>query len=297
MPREQAASIIFDTVAIVGVGLIGGSLGMAAKKNGLAWRVVGIGRSEQKLMRAKILGAIDEYTLDLENGAAEADLVIICTPVRTVVPTLAKMAAALKPGAVVTDVGSTKHHIVDQANAVIPDGCEFIGGHPMAGSEEAGVEAAFPDLFVGATYVLTPTEENELATLGRMTAFAEGVGARVEVLDPTEHDRAVALISHLPHTMSAALLHAVSNPSSGSAKALKLAAGSFRDLTRISDSPPEIWRDICLTNAASIIEAIGELEISLADFKSVLASGDEEAVMRFFTEAREVRQAFLRMKK
>ena len=296
MPRAKPDNIIFDTIAIAGVGLIGGSLGMAAKKNRLTRRVIGIGRSEQKLMRAKILGAIDDYSLDFQRGASEADLVIICTPVRTVVPTLERMSPYLKQGAVVTDVGSTKCEIVKQAEQVMPHGNCFIGGHPMAGSEESGVEGAFPDMFLGATYVLTPTDETGLDTLGRMTAFAEGIGARVEVMNPEEHDKAVAIISHLPHVMSAALLHAAvgSKPSSG--KALRLAAGSFRDLTRISDSPPEIWRDICLTNRSSLVHAVGELQGALADFKMALMSGDEAAIMRFFEEAGKIRQLHLRMK-
>ncbi len=293
MPSRQT-QVIFDAMAIAGVGLIGGSLGMAAKKNSLTRRVIGIGRSEQKLMRAKILGAIDEYSLDFENGASEADLVVICTPVRTVVPTLERMAANLKEGAVVTDVGSTKREIVEQATALMPAGTSFIGGHPMAGSEESGVESAFPDMFLGATYALTPTNATDLEALRRMTELAEGIGARVEVMDPKEHDLAVAIISHLPHAMSAALLHAASG---SGGKALRLAAGSFRDLTRISDSPPQIWQDICLTNRDSLMRAIGEIQGPLADFKSALMTSDEAAIMRFFEEAREIRQAYLRLMK
>jgi len=293
MPGRQS-QVIFDTIAIAGVGLIGGSLGMAARKNSLARRVIGIGRSEQKLMRAKILGAIDEYSLDFENGASEADLVVICTPVRTVVPTLERMAASLKDGAAVTDVGSTKREIVEQATALIPPGRSFIGGHPMAGSEESGVDGAFPDMFLGATYVLTPTDATDLDALRRITEFAERIGARVEVMSPEEHDLAVAVISHLPHAISAALLHTAGG---SSGRALRLAAGSFRDLTRISDSPPEIWRDICLTNLDSIIKAIGEFQGSLADFKTALMAGDEEAIMRFFEEARAIRQVYLRLVK
>jgi len=291
MPGRQP-QVIFITIAIAGVGLIGGSLGMAAKKNSLTRRVIGIGRSEQKLMRAKILGAIDEYSLDFGNGASEADLVVICTPVRTVVPTLERMAASLREGAVVTDVGSTKREIVEQATALMPPGRSFVGGHPMAGSEESGVESAFPDMFLGATYVLTPTDATELEALRKMTEFAEGIGARVEVMDPEEHDLAVAIISHLPHAISAALLHAASG---SGGRALRLAAGSFRDLTRISDSPPEIWRDICLTNAEPIREAIEEFQRSLEPIKSALAASDDEAIMRFFEEARKIRQAYLRL--
>ena len=285
----------FDTIAIVGVGLIGGSLGMAAKTKKLARRVIGIGRSEPKLMRAKIRGAIDEYTLDFENGAAEADLIVICTPVRTIVPTLDRMADSLKDGAIVTDVGSTKAEVVKQASAIMPEGRHFIGGHPMAGSEQAGVDAACPDLFLGATYVLTPADGADLSVLGYMAAFVESLGARVEIMTPEEHDEAVAVISHLPHAMAAALLRLAEDSHRGSGKTLRLAAGSFRDLTRISDSPPEIWRDICFTNRKSLIRAVGELQGALADFKMALMTGDESEIEKFFQRAREIREAYLRI--
>lgn len=283
--------------------MIGGSLGMAAKKNSLVRRVIGIGRTEQKLMRAKILEAVDDYSLDFENGASEADLVVICTPVRTILPTLERMAASLKEGALVTDVGSTKREIVERAAALMPAGRSFIGGHPMAGSEESGVEAAFPDLFLGSTYVLTPTDAGDLSALGRLTEFVEGIGARAEIMDAEEHDLAVAIISHLPHAISAALLHAAAHAPSASAKErgrsspLRLAAGSFRDLTRVSDSPPEIWRDICLTNVGPLTKALDAFQAVLDEFRTVLKTGDEEAVMRFFEEARRIRQAHLRLLK
>ncbi|MCL4500109.1 MAG: prephenate dehydrogenase [Chloroflexi bacterium] len=288
---------IFDTIAIVGVGLIGGSLGMAAKKRGLAGRVIGIGRTEQKLMRAKILGAIDDYSLDLANGAAEADLVVICTPVRDVVPTIEVLAPSLKPGAIVTDVGSTKGEITSDAAKVMPDGAHFVGGHPMAGSEQTGVEAAFPDLFLGATYVVTPTRSTDLAAMGKVVAFAEAIGARVEIMSPEEHDMAAAIISHLPHVISGALLQAAEKAQRESGKLFGMAAGSFRDLTRISSSSPELWRDICLTNRMPLLEAIGELQGFLAKFKMALMTGDEGAVNRFFEQACQIRKTYMKIAK
>lgn len=295
MSDKGRDNFIFDTVAIVGVGLIGGSLGMAAKKRKLVRRVIGIGRSEQKLMRAKILGAIDEYSLDFDNGASEADLVVICTPVRMIASMIEQMSQSLKEGAIVTDVGSTKRETIEQANAVMPEGRYFVGGHPMAGSEQAGVDAAFPDLFLGATYVLTPTADTDLIALGKMTELAESVGARVEIMNPEQHDASAAIISHLPHAISGALLQLTEEAQRDSGKAFKLAAGSFRDLTRISDSLPEIWRDISITNADSIISAIDDLEHHLNEFKKALQDRDEEAIMRFFETARQIRQTYLRI--
>lgn len=295
MPNIDKDNFIFDTIAIVGVGLIGGSLGMAAKKRKLVRRVIGIGRSEQRLMRAKILGAIDDYSLDFENGASEADLVVICTPVRMIAPMLEQMSKGLKQGAIVTDVGSTKRETIEQASAVMPEGYYFIGGHPMAGSEQAGVDAAFPDLFIGATYVLTPTADTDVIALGKMTEFAESIGAKVEIMTPEQHDVSAAIISHLPHALAGALLQLAEEAQRDSGKTFRLAAGSFRDLTRISDSLPEIWRDISITNADSIVTSIEELESHLNEFKKALQDRDEEAIMRFFETAKQIRQTYLRI--
>ena len=289
------ADVVFETVAIVGVGLIGGSLGMAAKRRGIARRVIGIGRVEQKLMRAKILGAIDEYSLDVENGAAEADLIIICTPVQLVAPTFERMVNSMKPGAIITDAGSTKREIVAACDAITPDGCFFVGGHPMAGSEQTGVNAARADLFMGATYVLTPSANTNLGALGRLTEFAGGLGAHVEILSPDEHDEAVAIISHLPHAIAAALMRLAEESHRRTGKTFSLAAGSFRDLTRISNSSPTLWRDICMTNANTLSEAISGIQDVLDELKCALQSNDAEAIQRFFEQSRQIRETYLRI--
>lgn len=297
MPDAANDNVMFDTIAIVGVGLIGGSLGMAAKKRGLAHRVIGVGRTEQKLMRAKILGAIDEYSLDMEHGASEADLVVLCPPVQMITPTLEKMTTNIKKGAIVTDVGSTKREVVEDAEILMLEGRHFIGGHPMTGSEQAGVEAAFSDLFLGATYVLTPTEDSDLTALGSLTAFVEAIGARVEIMDPARHDEAVAVISHLPHALAGALLQLADARHRKSGKVFNLASGSFKDLTRISDSPPEIWRDICITNAGSLAGVIADMQEVLGSFKTALEAGDQEAIMSFFEHAGAIRKTYLRITK
>lgn len=295
MSNMDNSDYIFGTAAIVGVGLIGGSLGMALRNRGLVRRVIGIGRSEEKLMRAKALGAVDDYTLDLDHGASDADLIVICTPVRDIVPTIQRMASSFKAGVVVTDVGSTKREVTIGAEAVMPADCHFIGGHPMAGSEESGVEAAREDLLHGATYVVTPTDKSDLTLVAKMAAMIDGIGANAEIMPPDKHDEATAIISHLPHAMAAALLQIAEDKQREAGTVFRLAAGSFRDLTRISDSPPEIWRDISLTNSDALIDSIDKLVERLAAFKSALRSGDEEAVAGFFREAKEIREAYLRI--
>ncbi len=295
MPIGRDGSPLFDTVAIVGVGLIGGSLGMAARRRGVARRVIGIGRTEQKLMHAKILGAIDDYSMDIEHGAAEADLIILCTPVKLVAPTLKKMAPSLKQGAIITDAGSTKFEIVQQCENVTPAGRFFVGGHPMAGSEQTGVNAARADLFLGATYVLTPGFGTDLTALSKMTEFAGAIGAHVEILSPEEHDEAVAVISHLPHAIAAGLMRLAEDSHRNNGKTFGLAAGSFRDLTRIADSSPELWRDICLSNAGPLAQSITDLQKALDELKSALVTHDAQAIERFFEQARQTRETYLRI--
>ena len=287
----------FDVIAIIGVGLIGGSLGMAARQRGLVGRVIGVGRNERRLSRAVELGAIDESTLDTERGAARADLVVVCTPVRLVVPTIERIAPHLKPAVVVTDVGSVKGEIVSGAQAVLADGASFVGGHPMAGSEESGVEAARADLFEGATYVITTTDNTDPSALGRLMSFAQSLGANPLIMTPEEHDRAVALISHLPHVLAAAALQVASEAERDApGHVFSLAAGSFRDLTRVAASHPVLWRDICLSNRAAIVDALRGFEQRLAALREVIESGSEAELESVFEEAKRLRDLLMRVK-
>lgn len=286
----------FDTLGIIGVGLIGGSIGMAAKSRGLVRRVIGIGRDPKKLKRAKDLAAVDEFTVNMLEGAAEADLLVVCTPVRLVVPTIERVAPVLREGAIVTDVGGTKSEICYGAEKVIPRGRFFVGGHPMAGSEESGVEAAAPYLFLNATYVVTPTANTHLGALQRVVAFAEGLGAQVTLMKPEEHDRSAAVISHIPHVLAAAILQLAASEQSHSGKVFQLAAGSFRDLTRIASSPPELWRDICLSNRDAISDLLERYRVLLAAARDAISAGDEAAITGMFENARRLKEDYLGMK-
>jgi len=282
-----------DTVAIVGVGLIGGSIGMAVKARGLARRVIGIGRDPRKLHRAQQLAAVDDVTTDMRVGAAEADLIFVCTPVLTIIPTIDAIAGSLCEGAVVTDVGSTKTEIARAAESVMPDGRYFVGGHPMAGSEASGVEAAVPYLFLDATYVLTPTASTPVRALQTMVGFAERIGAKVLLMSPEEHDRSAAIISHLPHILSAAILRLAADEQARSGKVFQLAAGSFRDMTRVAASPPEIWRDICLSSRDAITAALGRFEEILRQVRGQIEALDAESVEKLFSDARELKKTWL----
>lgn len=267
---------------------------MAAKARGLAKRVIGVGRNPQKLARAQELAAVDAFTTDLMAGVAEADLVFVCTPVLTVLPVIQAIAGSLKEGAILTDVGSTKTEITRGAEAALPEGRYFVGGHPMAGSEADGVEAALPYLFLNATYVITPTDSTEVRALQTLVRFADGLGATVMLMSPEEHDRSAAIISHLPHVLSAAILRLAAEEQGRSGKVFQLVAGSFRDMTRVSGSPPAIWRDICMSSKEAITAAIRRFEEMLAETRGQIEAGDAEAVERLFTESRELRATWIR---
>jgi prephenate dehydrogenase len=269
-------------VAIVGVGLIGGSLGMALRERGLAETVIGIGRNPETLQRAIALGAIDSFTPDLADAAPQADLVVLATPIPLILRDLERLPGLLKSGAVVTDVGSTKAEIA--AGGATHLGGAFVPGHPMAGSEKSGVEAARTNLFEGATWAITPTDVTDPKATEKIVQLAEAVGARVVRLTPESHDRAVALTSHLPHVLAYALGALAGKQAKYEPRLFDLAAGSFASATRVAHSSPELWRDISLSNRAALLETLkayrAELDTTLAALEADDAAALESAFAR-----------------
>jgi prephenate dehydrogenase len=283
----------YETVALIGMGLIGGSLGLALRERRLARRVVAVARRPETVQQALELGAADEGSSDFEAGVAGADLVVLCTPVLTMPALVEQLAPHLKAGAVVTDVGSTKAVLVRELPRRLGPRNLYLGGHPMAGSEKTGVEAARADLFEGACYLLTPTSETPPEAVDRLARWVERLGARPMCMEPEAHDRAVASISHLPHVAAAALAAAVGsdNPAAGAERESlrQLVAGGFRSTTRIAASSPEMWRDICLTNREAVLEALRQYETELALFGRALEEADGAGLLRAFERARRAR--------
>ncbi|MDI6709499.1 MAG: prephenate dehydrogenase [Bacillota bacterium] len=281
---------MFERVAIIGVGLIGGSLGMALLDRRLARSVVGIGRSEENLRLALTLQAVTEYTTDPAAGVRGADLIVLATPVGAILPTLERIASHLAPGATVTDVGSTKEQIVARAETVIPSACAFVGGHPMAGAETAGVRHADRYLFEGAFWVLTPTPRTLPQALECLRRMAARLGSRVIELAPAEHDLMVAAVSHLPHIVAAALANTVGDMAGGD-RALSLAAGGFRDTTRIAASSPEMWRDIFASNRDKVLQMLWFFRHQIEQAETILRAGDHGALTAWLAAARATRRA------
>jgi prephenate dehydrogenase len=280
---------MFNRAVIIGVGLIGGSLGLALKERKLAGEVVGAGRSLESLDLAVEYGAVDRAA-ELPGAVAGADLVIVATPVGVFRQVLAGCASYLEPGALVTDVGSTKAGVVRAASGLVPPRAAFVGGHPMAGSEVTGVSGADPYLFENAYYILTPTTSTPGWALESASALARGVGAIVAVMSPGEHDQAVAAVSHLPHLVAAALVNSVAGRPDRD-KILPLTAGGFRDTTRIAAGNPEMWRDIFLSNRNAVLELVRSFRHSLGQLEEAVAAGDGRAIEEALEYARQVRSA------
>jgi len=258
----------YNTIVIVGVGLIGGSLGLAVRKAFPSSRIIGVS-SRAAVTAALELGAITEgcgYE-ELETAVCDADLVFLCTPIHRIKGLLTVIAGCLKPGALVTDVGSTKRAISEHAASVIPDGVYFIGGHPMAGSEKRGVDAADPYLFQNAIYVLCPADDVSDEIIASFSSYLAKIGAAVILLEAGLHDRIAAAVSHLPQLLAVALVNMVGGFDSESAPYLTLAAGGFRDMTRIASSPFTMWDDIFRTNRDAVRETVDAFIRSLEAVK------------------------------
>jgi prephenate dehydrogenase len=273
-------------VAIIGVGLIGGSIGLALRAKGLAGRVIGIGRDASKLEEARRLGAIDVGEVDPSKGLAGADVAVVCTPVTRIVEDILGAARLGPESILVTDAGSTKARVVETIERDERAKRCFVGAHPIAGSERQGVAFARADLFEGRSCVLTPTGSTPPDRLERARMFWSALGCRLFEVDPEGHDQRLALTSHLPHAVAAAL--AASVP----VDLLPLAAGAYRDGTRVAGADAALWAGIFLENRRPVLEALGEFEAQLAGFRSALEAGDSAGLITWWDEAKARRQRF-----
>jgi len=249
----------FKKVTIIGVGLIGGSLGLALKEKKPDFKIIGV--DKQKIIgKAIARDVIDEGTVNLEEGIKEADIIIIATPVKTILNILTQINPFLKKGCLVTDTGSTKQQIVQKANKILSKDIFFIGGHPMAGSEKYGIDSAGPHLFQDKTYILTPTRKSNLEALKKISLLIKMIGAKKLILYPLEHDRIVSAVSHLPQIIAVSLINAIGELAlrGNSNNYFKSIGEGFKDMTRIASSPYKMWEDICDTNQENILEMIQE---------------------------------------
>jgi prephenate dehydrogenase len=279
----------FRKITIIGVGLLGGSIGLAVKRRKLAREVAGFVRRASTIRECKQFRAVDFATTDLLAAVSNADLVILCTPLAQMRPLVEKMLPALKRGAIVTDVGSVKAGVVRELELLIQkSGAYFVGGHPMAGAEKTGVAAARGDLFENAICVLTPTKKSNANAVRKLEQFWKLLGARVLKLDAAQHDLLVSRSSHLPHVVAAILANLVLNPASPKQQAA-LCANGFRDTTRIASGSPEMWRDIALANRKNLSRSVDAFVTELKKFQATLKSGETKALEKIFATAKQRR--------
>jgi prephenate dehydrogenase len=279
----------FRKITIIGVGLLGGSIGLAVKRRKLARQTMGFVRRAARLKDCEKAGAVDFATTDLPAAVWEADLVILCAPLAQMRPLVARMLPVLKPGAIVTDVGSVKAGVVRELEPLIAkSGAHFVGSHPMAGAEKIGVNAARADLFVNAVCVVTPTNKTNRAALKKVKQFWKAVGSRVLELTPVTHDLLVSRSSHLPHALAATLANLVLNPAQPRFQTAVCANG-FRDTTRIASGSPEMWRDIALANRKNLGRSVDAFVAELKKFRRALAQADAETIAKFFETAKQRR--------
>jgi prephenate dehydrogenase len=279
---SPASAAPFSTIAIVGVGLIGGSIGAAAKSRGVAGTVIGLGRNRERLEAARRAGVIDRVATD-GSGIAEADLIIVCTPVDRIAADIIALALHAKPGAIFTDAGSVKGTICTALRSELPAGALFVGSHPLAGSEKAGFEHADPDLFAGKLCVVTPHDETSPDAMLRVRTFWQALGMRVVELSPERHDAVLALTSHLPHAAAAALASLLDGPES------EFAASGFRDTTRIAAGDAELWSAIFSANREPVVHQLDRLITKLTELRDIIDSDDRKRLSSLLREAKQRR--------
>jgi len=285
--------MLFQRVAVIGVGLIGGSFALALKQAKACGHVAGAGRSPANLKLALERGLIDSIEGDPARAAEGADLVLVSAPVGQFGKIFEKIGGALKPDALLTDAGSTKRDVVDAARkALKKKTAQFVPAHPIAGAEKSGAAAASAELFRGRKVVITPLPENPEAAIEKVNQAWSSCGARTSRMTPEEHDEIFATVSHLPHLLAYVLVHDVAGRKNAN-ELFSFAAGGFRDFTRIASSHPEMWRDICVANADRIGAELASYTKKLASVKRLLARRDARALEKLFDEARDARESWL----
>ncbi len=283
---------MIERLSVIGVGLIGGSLALALKAAGYCRHITGVGRDAGRLAQAQQAGVIDDYTTDYAQGVSDADIVCIAVPLNASLEVFKKIHGHLKDGAVLTDAGSAKACVLDdisKAFGQVPD--TFVPGHPIAGTEKSGFEAAIAELYQGRRVILTPVEHTASAAVTTVRNMWEAAGAVVETTDVAHHDRVLAATSHLPHLLAFGLVDSLAKQKDVD-EIFRFAAGGFRDFTRIAAADPTMWRDICLRNSGPILEALHDYRLDLDELAAAIETSDGDALTEIFMRAKRARDKF-----
>ena len=285
---------LFPKIALIGIGLIGSSLAHVVRREGLAGHVAVSSRSAATLRRAEELGLGHSWHADSRDAVRDADLVVISIPVGASGAVAEQIAPALKPGAILTDVGSTKGSVVAQVTPFVPEGVHFIPGHPIAGTEHSGPDAGFAELFEGRWCILTPVPGTDAEAVARLTRFWERCGSMVDTMDVAHHDMVLAIVSHLPHIIAYNIVGTADDLQTVTeSEVIKYSASGFRDFTRLAASDPTMWRDVCLHNKDAILEMLARFSEDLSSLQRAIRWGDGEKLFDMFTRTRAIRRSII----
>ncbi|KQU74228.1 prephenate dehydrogenase [Aminobacter sp. DSM 101952] len=285
---------MFDKIALVGIGLIGSSLARVIRREGIARHIAISTRSAATLARAEELGLGDSYSTDAKVAVKDADLVIVSVPVGSSGAVAIDMAPALKPGAILTDVGSTKASVIAQMAPHVPEGVHFIPGHPLAGTEKSGPDAGFAELFENRWCIFTPLPDTDPVALEKLSEFWRRCGSNIDTMDPEHHDMTLAIVSHLPHIIAYNIVGTADDLESVTkSEVIKYSASGFRDFTRLAASDPTMWRDVCLHNKDAILEMLARFSEDLASLQRAIRWGDGDKLFEMFTRTRAIRRSII----
>ena len=288
------SGIVYDKIALIGIGLIGSSLARAIRQKGLAREISIATRSAETLETARKLNLGDTYTTSSAEAVENADLVIVSVPVGASGAVAKEIAGSLKPGATLTDVGSTKASVIAQMEPHVPEGVHFIPGHPLAGTEHSGPEAGFAELFENKWCILTPLPGTDEAAIEKLKSFWEACGSHVEMMEKDHHDRVLAIVSHLPHIIAYNIVGTADDMETVTeSEIIKYSASGFRDFTRLAASDPTMWRDVCLHNRDAILEMLSRFSEDLASLQRAIRWGDGDKLFDLFTHTRHVRRSII----
>lgn len=281
---------LFGKMTVIGVGLLGASLAKACKERGLVDEITGYGRNRENLEKARDLKIIDHCPADLGAAVKDTDLIVLCTPVSTIVPLIQSLVSQVRPGTLITDVGSVKDPVVHGADELVPEGIFFVGSHPIAGGENSGLEASTANLYQGAKCIVTPTEETDETALKKISALWQAVGMNVISLSTEEHDFVFGAVSHLPHIVAYALMNTLGDLKTPDNRDVTAFSGAgLKDITRIASSDPVMWRDICLSNRDHSLDLIDRFQSKLAKIRNTIEKGDGEELKKEFMDANKYR--------
>ncbi len=294
---KQKSKVIFERIALVGIGLIGSSIARAVKRDGLADHISVSARSQESLDKATELGIADSVTLYTAEAVKDADLVIICSPIGAYSAIIEAAAPSLKPGAIVSDVGSVKQAVIRDLGPHLPKGVHLVPAHPVAGTEHSGPDAGFPELFEDRWCILTPPPGTDEKSVEKVTQFWQAMGSNVEIMEANHHDLVMAMTSHLPHLIAYTIVGTATDlEKSLTNEVIKYSAGGFRDFTRIAASDPTMWRDVFLNNKDAVLEMLQRFSEDITALQRAIRWGEGDTLFDLFERTREVRRGVIEAK-